>query len=147
MHYIRHVTLDLSKTTVAKRRPTVQDLIQRFNEVNKPSFVFRIVGMCKRGACFQEWQWHTCLVHQSELFKYDNGKCEMMGCFKWCQGLFLKQWGSKRTLEMPPSWPSFLHFHALFGKKVYQIIGWCFTLGNLGSAIVKDTCHKRTAKK
>lgn len=34
MHYIRHVTLDLSKTTVAKRSPTVQDLIQRFNEVS-----------------------------------------------------------------------------------------------------------------
>ena len=33
MYYIRHITLDLSRTPTATRHPNVQDLIQRFNEV------------------------------------------------------------------------------------------------------------------
>lgn len=33
LYYVRQVTIDLSRATVASRRPNVQDLIQRFNEV------------------------------------------------------------------------------------------------------------------
>ena len=32
-YYVRHVTLDLSRTVLATRKPNVQDLIQRFHEV------------------------------------------------------------------------------------------------------------------
>ena len=32
-YYVRHVTLDLSRTVLMTRKPNVQDLIQRFHEV------------------------------------------------------------------------------------------------------------------
>ena len=34
-YYIRQVTLDLSRSPMANHHPNVQDLIQRFNEVNR----------------------------------------------------------------------------------------------------------------
>ena len=60
MYYIRHITLDLSRTSTATRHPNVQDLIQRFNEVSAaesdPTGALRVrswwcqvdIGMCDK---------------------------------------------------------------------------------------------------
>ena len=47
MNYVRQVTMELSKTGSSARKPCVQDLIQRFNEVLKSLKPHGLLVKCK----------------------------------------------------------------------------------------------------